>query len=417
MLLLLICTSCGDTFRPVAIPLSPSPPDPSSFHYVIVISDNAPSNPGGSSRIDVSGDTNVGVARVGLAPSHAALLPNGARLYVANSGEDTVSSYSPSLPGAVTTTSLPAGAGPVFVHTTQNDTVFVANAGIDEVAAISAFTNVVTNRIAVGVNPIALAEIPSTTKLYVVNQGSDSVTSINTLDKTVNATIPTGSSPVWAVARSDSARVYVLNSASGTVSVIDTVSDSALANVFSVGAGANFMAYDSTRNRVYVTNPTANTVSVLDVSTDPPLPVSNPLFVVSVGAHPVSVAPLPDGSRAYVASVSVSGGNAVSLVTVINATDGSVRTTVPLGSVPAICGASRFELFIAAAASGARVYVGNCDAGTTAIIRTVAETTSSGNFQADTLVLNLPAPVSSFPAPSPGEQPPPQNPVFVLAGP
>src|SRR2546423_14014415 len=122
VLLALICTSCGDTFRPVATPFSPPPPDPSSFHYALVVNSNGPSNPGSSTRIDVSGDTNVGVAKLGLGPVHAALLPNGARIYVANSLENTVSSYLPTEVTAITTVGLPASAVPVFVHTTQNDT-------------------------------------------------------------------------------------------------------------------------------------------------------------------------------------------------------------------------------------------------------------------------------------------------------
>src|SRR5437879_11733020 len=79
LLLALICTSCGDTFRPVATPISPPPPDPSSFHYALVISSNGPSNPGSSTRIDVYGDMTVASATLGLGPLHAALLPSDGR--------------------------------------------------------------------------------------------------------------------------------------------------------------------------------------------------------------------------------------------------------------------------------------------------------------------------------------------------
>src|SRR5436190_4619932 len=137
LFLTLICTSCGDTFRPVATPISPPPPDPSSFHYVLVLNDNGPSNPGSSTRIDVSGDTNAGVAKLGLGPVHAALIPNAARIYVANSLENSVSSYLPTDVTSVITVSLPASAVPAFVHTTQNDTIYVANSGNSTVSAIS----------------------------------------------------------------------------------------------------------------------------------------------------------------------------------------------------------------------------------------------------------------------------------------
>ena len=424
LFLALICTSCGDTFRPVATPISPPPPDPSSFHYVLAINSNGPSNPGSSTRIDVSGDTNAGVAKLGLGPVHAALLPNAGRIYVANSQENTVSSYLPTDVTAVTTISLPAPAVPVFVHTTQNDTVYVANSGNSTVSAISTASNVITSTIPVGNNPVALAETPNGKKLYVANQGSGSVTSINTIDKTVNPSIPTGTSPVWAVARSDSAKVYVLNQGSGTVSSIDTSSD-AFSNV-SVGSGGNFMLYDKGRNRLYVTNPGAHTLSILDAAADPPALLATIDLTAGtspacpVACSPVSVAVLPDGSRAYVVSYVPGSDPLSSQVTVIDTQAYVVRKVIPLSSVnidsvnPTGCSTTRFRLFAAAASDGSRVYVSNCDAGGTKIILTVTDSLVadlSGN------PLQIPAPSSSFAPPNVGEQPPPQNPVFILAGP
>ena len=429
LFLALICTSCGDTFRPVATPISPPPPDPSSFHYVLVISSNGPSNPGSSTRIDVSGDTNAGVAKLGLGPVHAALLPNAARIFVANSLENTVSSYLPTDITSVTTTSLPASAVPVFVHTTQNDAVYVAsgdaipgNAGT--VSAISTSSNVITSTISVGINPVGLAETPDAKKLYVVNQGSDSVTSINTIDKSVNATISTGTSPVWAVARSDSARVYVLNQGSGTVSSIDTSSETF--SSVPVGAGANFMLYDKGRNRLYVTNPGAHTLTVLNAAVDPPASLATIDLTAGtspacpVACSPVSVAVLPDGSRAYVVSYVPGSGPLSSQVTVIDTQSYTVRKVIPLSSVnidsvnPTGCSTARFRLFTVAGSDGSRVFVSNCDAGGTKIILTATDTLV-GDLRGNPLL--IPAPSSSFPPTNTGEQPPPQNPVFILAGP
>ena len=360
--LFLICVGCGDQYRPVAIPIVPPPPDPDAIHFVLVLSDNGIIDPGASSRLDISGDTNIGVARLGLGPAHATLTTNASRVYVVNSLEDTVSSFSPT-PGStatsVTTTSLPAGSSPVFVATTESATVYTANFGTGTVAVISASSNVVTNLIRVDPSqnplvpdqtskPVALAETPDGKKLYVVNQGTGSVTSINTLDGSINgnSVIPTGALPVWAVARSDSARIYVLNSGSGTVSTIDTATDAVTSSI-SVGAGANYMVYDGKLNRIYVTNPVANTVTALNASVDPPAV----LFVTPVAAGPTTVAALPDGSRVYAVSSSktppctsdpsdtqacISSG-----VTVINAGDGSVRKTIPLDSTVSITAATQ----------------------------------------------------------------------------
>ena len=455
-ILFLICTSCGDTFRPVAIPLPPKPPDPGGFHYVLAISDNGPNNPGSSTRIDVSGDTNVGVARVGLAPSYAALIPNGGRIYVTNTLEDSVSSYSPSSQTVVTTTTLPAGARPTFIGTAQNDEIFVANSGNATVSALSVGNNVINDTIPVGTSPVSLVETPDNRHLYVANQGSNSVTSIDPADRLVQATITDASivSPVWVVTRSDSARVYVLSSGSGKISTIDTSSDTVI-NSVSVDPGANFMFYDRPGNRIYVTNPTNTLVRSFNIAADPP--VALPVIDLSAGANapcpggcsPVSISVLPDDSRVYIASYQVVPlappcdpydptdlnpcNGITSQVSVVNWSDNSLRTNVPLGTVwvdthnATGCSANsagmpivRFRLSIAAAIDSSRVYVGKCDAGNIAIINTV-----SGS---DTLVpltgaqsgtsAGLDAPLSAFPPQQPaGGQPPTQNPVFLLVGP
>ena len=452
---ILLWASCGDTFRPVVIPTPPAPPDSSNFRAVFVVNSNGPANPGTGMQIDVSGDTNVGTAKLGLGPVHAAVQPSGtAHVFVANSLDDTVASFAPAPPcsatpcpvsalGTVSFSSLPAGSTPVFVHTTENNTVYVANAGTSTVAAINISSNVVTNIICtvpiapgescpVGANPVALAETPDARKLYAVNQGNSSVTSINPLDKSINMTItdPTINAPVWAVARADSARVYVLSSqGNGNLAVIDSLTDTLLPNSISMGAGANFMLYDKSLNRLYITNPAANTLTIVDVAADPPKLIAT--LNLTTGLNPLcpvgclSVTALPDGSRAYVVSAQetstcptgVTSPCLISDVTVINASSNTITKTISLPTVPVVASCAstaapaiagtRFRISTASAGDSSRVYVGNCDAGNISIIRTLDETP----------VLSLPAPVSAGQPPPGSTQPPPQNPVFVLAGP
>jgi len=440
--LVLVWSGCGDQFRPVATPITPPPPDPQPTHFIFVLNANGANDPGTGARIDVSGDTNVGVATVGLGPVHGALLPNGSRLYVANSLEDTISSYALTSLTPVTT-SLPFGSRPVFVHTAENGTMYVANIGSTttvpptppSVAAISAASNAVTNNIPLNFSPIALAETPDGKKIYAV--GSDGsgvgwVVSINSLDKSLNEAITGLSAPLWVATRSDSQRAYVLNSGSGTVSTIDTFFDTVRSNV-AVGAGANFMLYDPKLNRLYVPNPTAGTVSILDASTDPPsaitpVVISEYIPLTSTDPQnachgqpvtPVSVTALSDGSRAYVASyqLTADGGQICSQVSVINTTNNTVTSTtglvfavppsgvpttaVPVAPGPTGCSSARpaasaiapfitnagFRLSVASSADSSKVYVANCDAGSTAIISTssVAQ------------VVNVASPVSDFP--------------------
>src|ERR1700751_5244175 len=87
---------CGDSFRPVALPIPLPSPSPAPTHFVASLSSNgnnvlnstggcSPSgtpppcieDPGALSRIDVSGDSVSSIATAGLAPVHVAFLPNG----------------------------------------------------------------------------------------------------------------------------------------------------------------------------------------------------------------------------------------------------------------------------------------------------------------------------------------------------
>ena len=416
LLLMLICLSCGETYRPVATPIIPSLPNPGFSHFALVISGNGSDHPGASTSINVSGDTAESQSTVGLMPMQAAVVLNGTRVYVANSHDDTVSTFSPTSPTPVTTISLPAGSAPSFVATAENASVYVANSGNNTVSAITMASNVLEQPvygISVGIDPVWLAETPNLQKLYVANRGNGagggSVTSINPVDRSVNPPISNATwvSPVSVAARSDGNRAYVLDQGSGLVWPIDTASDSVLSPTqcghnpcsVSVGVGANFMLYDSTRNRLYVSNPANNTVTYLDASTD-----ALTATVLAI-ANPISVAVLPDGTRAYISSALVNGGVVTSRITVINASSGTVTTTIPLTSVAQVCASNPSELSMAAAADSSRVYVGNCDAGNVAIIQTLS----------DTMLLQMPAPESA--AFKPDGTPLPQNPVFVVAGP
>ena len=83
--------ACNENYRPIVQPVLPPPPNPAAFHFVISVTTNGPVDPGSASRIDVSGDTYSGAFNTGVGPVHAALIPSGNKLYVANLSEDTVS--------------------------------------------------------------------------------------------------------------------------------------------------------------------------------------------------------------------------------------------------------------------------------------------------------------------------------------
>jgi YVTN family beta-propeller protein len=423
-LLIMICISCGQTYRPVATPQSPNPPNPSFSHIAVVLSSNGNNNPGAATTIDVSGDTPVSQSNTGADPAFVALMLNGTRVYVADRGDNTILTFLPNTANSVVTTSLPAGSVPVFVGGTQSSaTVYSANSGNNTVSAINSDTNIVTNTIPVGTNPVALAELPNASRVYVANAGTGgaggSVTSFNTIDFSVNPPLAGAAwiSPIWVAARTDNQRVFVLDQGAGTVSEINTfgVTDVLIGSV-PVGVGADYMVYDSTLNRLYVTNPITGMAFVLDASDSTGM-ISQLAAIPVSGA--LSIAALPDSSRFYVAQATVSGAKVASSVTVISASNFVVEKTITLQTVAQVCPSfvnTPFALSIAASADSTRVYVGNCDAENTAIISTVANNSPGSESPEDTLVKTLDAPLSAN-SPGNGGTPPPQNPVFVVTGP
>jgi YVTN family beta-propeller protein len=329
--------SCGQVYRPVVIPVNTVPPDPANFHAVFGISANVPFNPGTALQIDVSGDSNIGVANMGVNPTHVAVVPNNSRVFVANAGSsfagdaDVLMSFTPASASTVATglgtpitISLPYGSLPVFVNTAQTSAVYVANYGTNSVSAINTATNVVSQSGAVGVQPVALAETSDAQNLYVVNQGSNTVIDLSPTDMSTLATIPVGSMPTWAVVNPNGQRVYVVSQGDGELYTIDTATNTQVSgSPQSVGGpGANLVVYDKSRNRLYVTNPNAGAVYVFSAASDPPTPLGTATGAISIAAPPipantppctrgtcnytpvtpVSVTALPDGSRFYVAS-------------------------------------------------------------------------------------------------------------------
>jgi DNA-binding beta-propeller fold protein YncE len=480
----MICLSCGDVYRPVVIPINPTPPNPSAFHAVFAVTSNVPFNQGAAFQIDVSGDTNIGQANMGWNPTHAAILPGNNRVFVSSSGSlfaggaDVVTAFTPAAASSVgtglgTPTTFtfpnfgPAGSTgqpiwscsylPDFLATTQSNSAFVANYGVDNdpaclpnlsstdsVAALSITTGAISNiaYLPAGAHPVALAETPNAQHVYVVNQGNGTVTDLSPTDLSTLATMSVGSTPVWAVARNDNQRLYVLAQGNGTLVSIDTATDTVRPTTLSVGAGANFLLFDRTLNRLYVTNPATGTVYVFSAAGDTPALLA--AIDMNIGANPpcvsacspVSVTALPDGSRFYVASyaseASCSDVNVgpvpciVPMVTVFDALSMAPKqptsnllapsyalplltsTSFSVGqyAVPPVpsCasaptytpGSTRFRMFTTASSDGSHVYVSICDAGTVADISTTTSTISAGGTNApDTLITNLPAPLGS----------------------
>ena len=456
----LICSGCGETFRPIIIPNPPVFPNPKAAHTVLSINDNGTIVPGTAMVVDVSGDTDVSVVNVGLAPVHAVQQTANQVLVVNHSATGALAdsitklTFNSILISSSSTISLPANSAPNFVATTESSQAYVSlpsyvpdpvnNPGVivPSVGVVNTNSNSLINTIPVGTNPVAIAETPNSQKLYVANQGDNTVMGFNTVDRSAR-TILTFSAPVWLAARSDSQRLYVLNGPGGTnpgvVSTVDTTLTAGPDTVIDASItapGAAFMLYDGNLNRLYI--PGGNQLTMLDVSQSIPAvigggpiptcvppsqsaciptvlpssrsagdPCASTTSVPGLTFTAVTVTALPDGSRAYVGGYyGDSAGNICPQVTVIDAVSNAVKSSIAIPGFPAFdafCGTTttRFRLMMAAAGDSSRAYLSSCDGGNVNIIDT----------SSDTYIGNLPAPVGSR------LQNPPQNPVFLIAGP
>ncbi len=559
-------------------------PTPANFHAVYAVYTNAPGGisasapnyPGGAMQIDVTGDSIIAETpsndnKFGNNPTHAAILPNNTRVFVASAGSvsggiDLISNFAtapqlgslsgfgpvnsialPNQSAAITSiseagnvvtvtvsaplssapvgytivisgvvipctqpcsqnaydgafvlasnsgttityaepasvTGLPALSGaqlpsatatfppqPVFVASTQNTALYVANYNSNSVSQINTTTNFVSNSASVGANPVSLAELLNGLKLYVANQGNNTISTLNTANlagNTISGLVAgfTGVTPVWMVARGDSQKVYVISQGDGQLWTIDALTDSVVGSL-PVGIGANFIDYDPNLNRLYVTNPTTSMLYVFSDTggvNDTPLQLAAISFGVGSamcpsGCSPESVTALPDGSRFYVASyqtatscpdpvIGSSSACVIPTLAVFEATSLTPKITPaltllawsPSGTLagsfaqnqyavrpspactvatPYSPSTTRFRVFTTAAADSSRVYVSMCDAGAIADINTTdnnANNTESG-LPADTLVTDLPAAFGSGPAQANGE-PANQSPIFMLTG-
>jgi len=513
LLVYLICSGCGDTFRPIIIPNPPTFPNPAGAHTVVSINYNeiytefddvgtfVPMT-GSAMVIDVSGDSDVSIQNVGFAPVHAVQQSAGVILVVNQaqtlSNNVPTSSCSVAIPptppnqtfnvcpsitklnfssttiSSTNTISLPIYSGASFVAVAPSATTAYVTLPtyppdptqpqtvVPSVGVVNTLSNSLVATIPLSnnpsTNPYALAVTPDNTKLYVANNSSPcnpptsgvcSISALNTADQSSRGIVgPTGSPavltspPIWLTARSDSQAVYVLEATTGTLAWLNTTSTAGpdtlteTSNPMISVPGATTMTYDPNLNRLYI--PGGQQVAIVDVSQSPPQYLAGgPITIPTVAptargaADPCSLTSaqtltvaaataLPDGTRAYVGAYYVdTNDNICPQVTVIDAVSYAVKSAIVVPGFPdatnpntlayyvPVCATMPFRFMMAAAGDSSRAYLSSCDGGMVNIIDT----------SNDTYILNQPAPVGSRAPIPPSALNPPQNPVFLIAGP
>ena len=167
---------------------------------------------------------------VGQFPQGVAVTPDGARVYVANQGDGTVSVIETA--SNIVTATVTVGLGPEGIAVTPDGAhVYVGNFLGNTVSVIVAASNTVTATVPVGQFPQGVAVTPDGAHVYVANQGGGTVSVIATASNIVTGTVPVGTFPVGVALTPDGAHLYVANQRDNGVAVIATTSNTVTATV------------------------------------------------------------------------------------------------------------------------------------------------------------------------------------------
>ncbi len=267
--------------------------------------------------------TNTRLTTIPLAPSGGpsalAVTPNGAKVLVVDSFTDQVSVISTATDSVVAT--LSADNVPTAIAIAPNGRAYVTNVLADNVTVIDTALDAVITTVGTAANPWNVSITPDGTRAYVVDRGADSVTVINTATNTPVTTIPTGGAGGYpnAVVMAPHNRAYVPDLVLNTVFVLDTATNT-LVTALTAGT-APFGGAVAPNGRVYIPNLDSDDVTVIDSATD------TVIATIPVGDNPDAVAAAPDG-KVYV------GNFNAGTVTVIDSTTDQVVATLPASAGP-----------------------------------------------------------------------------------
>jgi DNA-binding beta-propeller fold protein YncE len=292
-------------------------------------------------QIDVSGDTNIGVANMGANPTHAATLPNNSRVFVASAGSlspggtDVITAFTPAADSTAAT-----GLGTPVVFTLPN----IASVQSASIVAISEASNQVTVTLSA---PLSNAQVGAVIEISGVGvTGYDgnfpisfvSGTTIQYANPTTGLAPTSGGTAVVPISCSylpdyltttQTSAVYLANygvengancnlASTDSVAVLDLLQNN-ITNIAYLGAGTHPIALAETPDaqNLYVVNQGNSTVTDLS-----PLDLSNVCRAsaapcpISAGNTPVWAVSRPDSKFLYV--VTQGDGNLLTINTATN---------------------------------------------------------------------------------------------------
>ncbi len=207
---------------------------------------------------------------VGNHPAHVVADAAGARAFVTNSEDDSISVVDLArneLVGTIATGRYPHG----LRVSPDGKEAYVAAVDEGAVSVVDMETLTEVARIPVGAAPVQVGFLPDGSRAYVSLRDENRVAVIDTASRKKLDVIEVGRNPIQVHATPDGARVYVANQGSedepdDTVSVIDVATNKVIETI-RTGRGAHGVAVSEDGSRIFVTNIVEGTVSVIDDAT------------------------------------------------------------------------------------------------------------------------------------------------------
>lgn len=231
---------------------------------------------------------------------------------------------------------------------------YVTNFNAHTVAVLDTDTNIITNVINVGSQPIDAAVTPDGNYVLVSHWGSGDVYVIETSNEEVIKIIPVGSTLVGIRILPDGSKAYITDWRRGTVGVINIATLELIATI-ATGSFADNLCISPDGTRVYSTNFNSNTVSVIDTSID--------RVINEFGSNrPTGAATSSDGKKIYIANTWSSR------VSVYDAGTFSLLKEIFVGGRPEM---------LTSSTDGHYVYVPNRNSASLSIIDTTTDTVAA----------------------------------------
>ncbi|CAN2041839.1 hypothetical protein GMMP15_50027 [Candidatus Magnetomoraceae bacterium gMMP-15] len=210
---------------------------------------------------------------VGDQPHDIVAGPDGKRVYVTNLGNSTVSIINVENDANTLFTTVEMGSGIglsgivvdnkgyVYITDKNNDTVRIIEPTSDPLNPLQLSETEIN---ILGEEPVAIAIDSTWTYLYTANKESDNVSKIDIISMDVVFTSSYLNEPVGIAVKPDGSHIYVVNQADGTLTEIDT-KENQRTDTDKIGNLPVDAAVNNAGTYVYITNSDDNNISVFDI--------------------------------------------------------------------------------------------------------------------------------------------------------